>query len=188
MHDDEVVVETTARPGPGAFQWNGGGWFGSQIGGTAWLLTGVIQPPAPGPWLRLAWLGAFLGANAVGLALWWRRDRLLPFPAMLGLLATCGVAGALALVSTAAVAPAVGVRNEVLGRAEALWTLAGLWGLLLLLGAFFRSLERSALRQRRPPAAPTGLAGGIDVAMRDRWRQRADGPRDDDPWSREGQA
>jgi hypothetical protein len=181
------VDEPFARTGPGAFQWNAGGWFGSQVGGTAWLLSGVIQPPAPVPWLRGAWLAAFLLANAVGLALWWRRDRLAPFPATLALLATCGLAGTLALAATAAVAPPVGVRNLVMTPADAAWTLAGLWGLLLLLGAFFTSIERAALRPRRAPG-PVGMAGAIDVAQRDRWRQRATQPRADDPWDPEGHA
>ena len=33
----------------GHFRWNAGGWFGSQLGGTLWLLTGVsllFQSPA----------------------------------------------------------------------------------------------------------------------------------------------
>jgi hypothetical protein len=189
MNDDEPDDgrDRDARPGPGAFQWSQGAWFGSQIGGTAWLLAGVVQAPSPVPGLRLVWLTAFLLVNAVGLTLWWRRDRLAPFPALMILLASCALAATVVLGVTAWFAPPVGVRNTIMSRGEALRALAGLWVLILILGGFFVSLERAALRQSRR-ARLVGMVGAVDVAQRDRWRQRASQPRDDDPPNREGQA
>jgi hypothetical protein len=80
--------------GAGAFQWNAGGWFGSQVGGTLWMLVGaaVLLPRAPAA--ALVWLGSFTAANALGLALWARRDRLRPYPALQLLLAALAVLSA----------------------------------------------------------------------------------------------
>lgn len=186
-NDEDDDQDPIARRGPGAFQWSQGAWFGSQIGGTAWLLTGAVQSPGPVPGLRFVWIGAFLLVNAIGLALWWRRDRLAPFPALLVLLASCALAATLALGVTAWYAPPVGVHNVIMSQGEALRALAGFWALLLLLGGFFVAMERAALRQRHT-AHFAGMTGAVDAAQRDRWRQRASQPRDDDPANREGQA
>jgi hypothetical protein len=84
-------------PGPGRFQWNAGGWFGSQLGGTAWMLVGtaILVPQAPG--LAAWWAACFAAANAVGAGLWLRRDRVRPYPALQSLLAACGLAGLFAV-------------------------------------------------------------------------------------------
>ena len=72
----------------GAFSWNAGGWFGSQIGATAYVtLIGLIvlfDEPRTGLWLFLC--GAI--PNMIGYALWRRRDRLRPYPAIQLLLMT----------------------------------------------------------------------------------------------------
>ena len=48
-----------AKRGTGTFQWNAGGWFGGQIGGTAWMLVAGV--------LGLAILVCFLIPNVVGV-------------------------------------------------------------------------------------------------------------------------
>lgn len=99
------MAEKQPMAGAGQFQWNTGGWFGALVGGTSWLLVGAVfmVPRAP---LLAAWWGAcFLAANAVGFEMWRRRDRLRPYPAIQALMATCGVAGLLAVVALHAFGP-----------------------------------------------------------------------------------
>jgi hypothetical protein len=86
------------RPGPGRFQWNTGGWFGGQIGCTAWLLAGAVVTAAQAPWVAALWVLCWALANSVGTVLWLRRDRVAPYPAVQGLLASCAAAGLLAVV------------------------------------------------------------------------------------------
>ena len=84
--------------GRGRFQWNIGGWFGSQLGGTVWMLVGAAVLASQAPWIAAWWVACFLAASAVGIGLWLRRDRIRPYPALQALLATCGLAGLLAIV------------------------------------------------------------------------------------------
>ncbi|MFO0810484.1 MAG: hypothetical protein U0746_17805 [Gemmataceae bacterium] len=81
---------------PGYFRWNAGGWFGGQLGGTAWLFVGavVLVPSAIG--VAVVWLACFTVANVVGAWLWFRRDRIRAYPAIQLLLVTCGVSGLVA--------------------------------------------------------------------------------------------
>src|SRR4051794_27734348 len=93
-------METKAAlPGPGRFQWNMGGWFGPQLGGTAWMLVGAVVLVPHTPEVAGVWLACFAVANAIGSWLWWRRDRLRPYPALQVLLLACGINGLLALVA-----------------------------------------------------------------------------------------
>jgi hypothetical protein len=91
------MADKTPMTGPGAFQWNTGGWFGSQVGGTAFMLTGAIWLTLFAPLVGLIWLAGFVVCNAVGIGLWRRRARIAPFTAMAILLATILVVGLLEL-------------------------------------------------------------------------------------------
>jgi ABC-type phosphate transport system permease subunit len=86
-------------PNPGRFRWNRGGWFGSQLGGTAWMLVGAVVLVPHAPEVAGVWLACFAVANAIGSGMWWHRDRLRPYPALQALLLVCGVAGLVALVA-----------------------------------------------------------------------------------------
>ena len=90
----------TSRDAPaGPFAWSLGGWFGSQLGSTLWLgILGVL----------LLWQDAFAGlvtlaccavANAVGWALWRRRERLNAYRSIQTLLATVGVCALVAIAT-----------------------------------------------------------------------------------------
>ena len=91
------MADKIPMTGPGSFQWNKGGWFGSQIGGTAWMLTGTIWLMLFAPLVGLIWLTGFVVCNAVGIVLWRRRARIAPFTAVAILLATIMVVGLLEL-------------------------------------------------------------------------------------------
>lgn len=99
------MVEKHPMTGAGQFQWNSGGWFGAQVGGTSWLLVGAVVMASRAPWFAAWWAICFLGANAVGFEMWRRRDRLRPYPAIQGLMAVCAVAGLLAVVAVHAYGP-----------------------------------------------------------------------------------
>ncbi len=87
-------MELEARRGTGAFQWNRGGWFGAQLGGTLWLLLLGLLLLSQGDPAGFGPLGLALTANGVGLLLWRRRDRIAPHPGLQLLVTVCGVAAA----------------------------------------------------------------------------------------------
>lgn len=135
-------------PGPGCFQWSRGGWFGSQLGSTAWMLVGsvVLVPYALG--VAGVWLACFAVANAIGTWLWRRRDRLPPYPALQALLATCGVCSLVALAALHVLRPGLRIT-----RPPGIWLADEpqylLWVLVLFLAMMtsFSLRERSARKQ-----------------------------------------
>ena len=74
--------------------WNRGGWFGSQIGGTAWMIAlgGYLMARGETKAAGLS-LGMALVANLLGTWLWKTRERRKPYPALQILLAVSGLAG-----------------------------------------------------------------------------------------------
>src|SRR5262245_26037416 len=84
---------------PTCLRWNRGGWFGDQLGGTAWMLVGAVVLLPSAPEVAGVWLACFAVANAIGSAMWRSRDRFRPYPALQALLLVCGVSGLIALVA-----------------------------------------------------------------------------------------
>lgn len=77
----------SAMVGPRQFQWQGGGWFGCVIGGSAWLVPmSAILALNGQPMLALVPSGCCVLTILVGLALWHIRDRVRPFRALIGML------------------------------------------------------------------------------------------------------
>ena len=72
--------------GPGRFQWNAGGWFGGAIGGSVvmLLIAGFLLRHGQ---TRLALIPAiaFASITVVATVYWCNRNRIYPFPAILGL-------------------------------------------------------------------------------------------------------
>ena len=93
--------------GHGHFHWNAGGWFGSQCGGTSWLLVGAAVLAPRAPVVAVVWFAGFVVANAVGAWLWRRRDRLRPHTAIQLLLLVCGLSGLLAWLTLDGLRPDV---------------------------------------------------------------------------------
>ncbi len=145
------------RPGDGQLQWNAGAWFGGQFGCTAWLLPGAVLLAGQAPRLAMAWLGCWLVPNALGLALWLRRDRIRPYPAFLLLLTVAGLGSGIALLSVRLGAPAIGLSLGL--RPSDLWTLLTLLAGLVL---WFSLMEHVARRRRTslpPPRRAPGPPG-----------------------------
>ena len=132
--------------GPGRFQWNAGGWWGSTLGATAWMIpTAVILIANGQPLLALLPVIGFLLMNSLAAMLWARRDKVLPFRALMVLLG-----------SLAVVVPAVWAGVAMVGTADSLahmnWPESGIVGLGALLIApaliaFFVYLEYSHARK-----------------------------------------
>jgi hypothetical protein len=61
------------------------------------MLIGAVVLVRRAPDFAGVWLACFAAANTIGLWMWWRRDRLRPYPALQALLLACGVSGLLAL-------------------------------------------------------------------------------------------
>ena len=97
---DDRLVGASMKPklGTGAFQWNAGGWFGSQLGSTLWLfiLAGEMVPKSV---FAATWLFVCAAApNILGCILWMKRDRLAPYPAIQFLIAAIGAGTLVALL------------------------------------------------------------------------------------------
>ena len=87
------------RTGPGQFQWNAGGWFGSQLGGTAWMLVAGLMFIPQSLVSAGVLMACFAIANAVACRMWLRRDRLAPYPSIQWLIVVMGVVAAIAFVT-----------------------------------------------------------------------------------------
>ena len=73
--------------GPGKFQWNGGGWFGSTLGSSAWMLVTCCFLIAHNqPWVASIVAVGFLTNLIASIALWVYRDRIYPFSALMSIL------------------------------------------------------------------------------------------------------
>ncbi|MCP3985209.1 MAG: hypothetical protein GY723_12540 [bacterium] len=91
-------MEHQGRRGLGAFQWNRGGWFGSQLGATLWLiLLGGLLLAQSRPVGGLVVLCGLI-PNLIGLALWRRRSSVSPYPAIQILIAVCGLGALVAML------------------------------------------------------------------------------------------
>ena len=76
-----------AMRGQGRLQWQSGGWAGSLIGASAWLIpTAVILAVKGQPILALLPAVCFVLMIGFGVTLWQRRDRTPPFQAFVWLL------------------------------------------------------------------------------------------------------
>jgi hypothetical protein len=90
---DTMTMSSRPLVGPGRFQWNAGGWFGSSLGSSAWMIvTSYLLVFHNQPSLGLVPAVGFAIVLFASLLLWARRDRIYPFPAMMGLLGLLAVA------------------------------------------------------------------------------------------------
>lgn len=106
------VNNKTVMLGPRRFQWQVGGWFGSVLGGLAWLLpTAVILALNGQSHLAMLPAACFLVVSTLGALLWCRRDRLLPFPSLICVLAVFSVVTPLVWFSVSANATPVSLAS-----------------------------------------------------------------------------
>lgn len=75
-----------------SFVWNAGGWFGSQIGGSVWMLFCALTVLPADAISGLVCLGSFAVINAVGCYLWQRREKIDPYVGLQRLFFTVAVA------------------------------------------------------------------------------------------------
>lgn len=93
------MARKVARRGDGQFQWNAGGWFGAQVGGSLWMLLLGFTLLGRQPGLGALCLGLALLVNIGGFALWHFRDRLPPYPSIQALFVLVGIATLILLVT-----------------------------------------------------------------------------------------
>ena len=150
---DACCTESKEGEAIGPFQWNAGGWFGSQIGSTGWMLGGLYYFWSDPPLAIISAL-CFLAANVVGLILWSLRSRITAYRAIQILLAVVGLCTAIYFVAL-----------DLLGRANALNSRHSLyWYLLLFPGLMWMFY----LRQRQFPSH-TGSWAQADVVREYCW-------------------
>jgi hypothetical protein len=90
------MLAKVQTPHPLSSHWQAGAWFGSQLGGTAWLLVAALVAAPQSPSSAAVLLGCGLAANLVGCLLWVQRARLDPYRAFQVLVAAVVLAGAAA--------------------------------------------------------------------------------------------
>lgn len=135
--------------GPGRFQWNMGGWFGGQLGGTVWMLVGVVVLVPQAPEVAGVWLVCFAVANAIGSGLWWHRDRIRPYPALQALLFATGFHGLIALAALHVLRPGLRItRPKGVLLADDPRIIAFLLIMIVALMMFCFLAERSARKER----------------------------------------
>ncbi len=141
--------------GTGAFRWSTGGWFGSQIGGTGWMIPyGIIaalKSLLPGLFI----LGCAILANVIGHQLWKRRDRIHPYPAVQMLVFEVGVISAMVLW--------VGYQTNLIAAFDARYSEnpeKSFWILLMfpMIAAYFAFLEKAGRRRRAQNAEQGSVA------------------------------
>ena len=74
--------------------WNLGGWLGSQVGGTCWMVIAGLLAMRLDTAAGVGVLALFAMANAFGLLLWRNRHRLSAYHGVQMLLPVVGLAGA----------------------------------------------------------------------------------------------
>jgi len=93
------MTENGTQPKSGAFRWNAGGWFGAQIGATAWIALLGILLLFDAPLLGVLVLALATAPNVIGIILWRTRERVGPYPATQILVAVSGAFALLTFVS-----------------------------------------------------------------------------------------
>jgi len=73
--------------------WNAGGWFGAQIGGTCWIVICAALLIAHDLGLAKILFAMFMVTNLVGWSMWFFRSRITAYRAMQILLIITGVVG-----------------------------------------------------------------------------------------------
>lgn len=77
-------------------EWNAGGWFGGQIGGTVWILVAALLSALRDISTGLSLLAIFAVPNMVGYLLW-RRRNVSCYRATQTLIGAMGISGLLAI-------------------------------------------------------------------------------------------
>ena len=128
-----------ARSDAGAFEWNRGGWFGTQVGATLWLvLLGGLLMAQSRPVGGLV-LASGLVPNLLGVLLWRRRHSVSAYHGIQALLAACGI-GALVAMACLRVSSDQGASADL----PSAWLLLLYPGLMLVLHLRERSAAKDA--------------------------------------------
>ena len=134
----------TPVAGPGKFQWNAGGWFGSSLGSSAWMLgTSGCQFAYNQQLIGMIPALAFVAILLTSIVLWNRRNCIYPFSALMMML------GLIAFTN-----PFVWLIVQTLGSAESKIAMnwpASSWATIFAIGIvpvimlWFTYLERTAI-------------------------------------------
>lgn len=121
----------TPRDGGGQLRWNFGGWAGSVLGMSCWMVLAAALALAEQAWGLAAGLAACAAlVIGAGVVLWRARARVAPLPAVLVLLAAAFVSAAAALAMMSGTPEVARVQGQLEGWP---WWLAIFPGLAILL-------------------------------------------------------
>ena len=128
----EAAVEPRLR-------WNRGGWLGSQLGGTLWMLVAELLAVPKDAASASIVLALFAAVNLLGFLLWSRRSSLPVLAAFLILLGAIGAAGCAAIFTLdgAGAWESIQLGSRISARASYIVLAAVLLGLALLFSLRF---------------------------------------------------
>lgn len=95
-----MTTSSKSLVGKGRIQWNASGWFGSSLGGSAWMIVAACFLVSHNQQtLALVPAAGFVIILFASLLLWVRRDRIRPFPALMMLLGLLAIVTPVVLIS-----------------------------------------------------------------------------------------
>ena len=142
---------TVPCQGKGRFQWSTGGWFGAQIGSTAYLVVLGALLAFPSPRAGILLLVCGLLPNIIGTWIWMRRDRFAPYPALQLLGGTLFVFTALALGGLVLGSARLGLLPSSIAEARQVAWIILIYPAMMLM---FHFQEREASRAKPPAGKP----------------------------------
>ena len=95
-----MTADVRPKMGKGRFQWNGGGWLGAAVGGTAWMVVTAGFLAVNHEVVAAVPFGCFLITSVCAYSLWMRREQLDPFSSHVAFLAVLSIATPVAWFST----------------------------------------------------------------------------------------
>lgn len=124
-------------------QWNAGGWFGSQLGASAWMFVAGALALRQDTAAALIVLALFVMGNTIGIGLWLRRDRISPYVGIQTLLAVLGLTGlaAVYVLDRAGIFETIQFRARA--SAQSMYLLLILVVAALMISFYFRFGRRS---------------------------------------------
>jgi hypothetical protein len=145
---DTMTACSKSLVGPGRFQWNAGGWFGSSIGSSAWMVvTSCFLAFHNQLTLALVPAVVFTIVLLASLLFWALRDRIYPFTALMALLGLLAIAIPLIwIVVSSYGSPAA---RAAMNWPVSTWTTIVVSSIAPVLMLWFLFLERSALPQNK---------------------------------------
>ena len=154
--------KTLPIKGLGQFQWSTGGWFGAQIGMTAWLVILGIAQIYKGYVLAGTMLTVCgIIPNWIGYAIWTRRDRIQPYAALQMILGIVFAFTIMAIISHDQLLSPLTI-DDRFGTGRQTYKLLAIFPAMMLMFAFMERIGKRKNAQQGGPGYPPQGVGSPD--------------------------